>query len=191
MRHNSLRDTTAELLRQVCKDVEPEPQLLPVSGVQLPNGTNVADGARLDVSARSFWSPLDRALVDIRVLHPQAPSNSDKSLKQMYHSHEVSKKYECNHRVINVEKSSFTPLVFSTSGGMGQEAKNFYKHLALKISIRKQQKYCDVISFIRRRLRFDLLKTCLISIRGYRGRSNKNSDNLDSLDLNLLPQAVY
>ena len=125
MRHNSLRDTTAELLRQACKDVETEPQLLPVAGVQLPNGTNIADGARLDVSARSFWSPLDRALVDraldralvdIRVLHPQAPSNSDKTLKQMYHSHEVSKKYEYNHRVINVEKSSFTPLVFSTSG---------------------------------------------------------------------------
>ena len=120
LRHNSLRDTTAELLRQVCKDVEPEPDLLPVSGVHLPTGTNTADGARLDVSARSFWSALDRAFVDIRVLHPQAPSNCNKSIKQMYHSHEVSKKYEYNDRVINIEKSSFTPLVFSTSGGMGE-----------------------------------------------------------------------
>ena len=186
LRHNSLRDTTAELLRQVCKDVEPEPYLLPVSGAQLPTGTNTADGARLDVSARSFWSTLDRAFVDVRVLHPQAPSNCNKNIKQMYHSHEVSKKYEYNARVINIEKSTFTPLVFSTSGGMGEEATHFYKHLAKKISTRKQHKYCDVISFIRRRLRFDLLKTCLISIRGYRGRSNKNSVEIDSLDINLL-----
>ena len=167
LRHNSLRDTTAELLKQVCKDVEPEPALLPVSGVQLPAGTNIKDGARPDVSARSFWSTLDRAFLDVRVLHPQAQSNSDKSIAQMYRSHEVNKKREYNARIIEVEKASFTPLVFSTSGGMGEEATRFYKHLTGKISQKKQQRYCDVVAFIRRRLRFDLLRTCLISIRGY------------------------
>ena len=61
LRHNTLRDTTAELLREVCSDVYTEPPLLPVRGIQLPNGANVTDGAQLDVSARSFWTPLDRA----------------------------------------------------------------------------------------------------------------------------------
>ena len=173
LRHNSLRDTTEELLKGVCKDVENEPHLLPVRGIQLPAGTNLKDGARLDVSARSFWSPLDRAFVDIRVLHPQAQSNTNKTIKQMYSSHERSKKNEYNARVIQVEKASFTPLVFSTSGGMGEEATKFYKRLADKVSRKTGQQYADTITVIRRRLRFDLLRTCLISIRGYRGKKQQ------------------
>ena len=159
LRHDSLKKTTAELLRQVCKDVEDEPRLLNVTTEQLPNGTNVADGARLDVSMRGFWTPLDRTFTDIRVLHPQAPSNCKKNLHQMYRSHESEKKRKYNARVLQVEKASFTPLVFSTTGGMGGEADHFYKHLADKISIKSGQRYSDTVAFIRRRLRFDLLKT--------------------------------
>ena len=99
LRHNTLRDTTAELLREVCSDVYTEPPLLPVRGIQLPNGANVTDGAQLDVSARSFWMPLDRAFTDIRVLHPQSPSNSKSSIKQMYHAHKLEKKRAYNSRV--------------------------------------------------------------------------------------------
>ena len=88
----------------------------------------------------------------------------------MYSSHERSKKNEYNARVIQVEKASFTPLVFSTFGGMGDEATKFYKRLADKVSRKTGQQYADTITVIRRRLRFDLLRTCLISIRGYRAR---------------------
>ncbi len=140
---------------------------------------------------RSFWSRLDRAFVDVRVLHPQAPSNSGSSIHQMYHSHERSKKYEYNACVLNVEKATFTPLVFTTTGGMGQEATKFVKSLADKIAAKKQERYCDVIAFIRRRLRFDLLKTCLISIRGFRGSAKKScGSDINYLDFNLRPQAV-
>ena len=134
LRHDSLKKTTAKLLEQVCKDVIDEPGLLNVTTEQLPRGTNTQDGARLDISARGFWTPLDRAFTDIRVLHPQAPSNSNKNLLQMYRSHEGEKKRKYNARVLQVEKSSFTPLVFSTTGGMGGEADRFFKHLAMKIS---------------------------------------------------------
>ena len=192
LRHNTIRDTTAELLRMVCNGVEIEPCLLPVpDGFHLPRGTNIQDEARLDVSVRSFWSRLDRAFVDVRVLHPQAPSNSGCSIPQMYHSHERSKKYEYNARVLNIEKATFTPLVFSTTGGMGQEATKFMKTLADKIAVKKHERYCDVIAFIRRRLCFDLLKTCLISIRGFRGNAKRScGTDMNCLDFNLRPQAV-
>ena len=88
LRHDSLKRTTAELLSNVCKDVVIEPTLINVTTEQLPRGANIADGARLDVSARGFWTPMDRAFTDIRVLHPQAPSNSNKTLYQMYRCHE-------------------------------------------------------------------------------------------------------
>ena len=147
---------------------------------------NRQDGARLDISARSFWSPLDRAFTDVRVLHPQAQSNSDKSISQIYQSHEKNKKREYNDRVLNVEKATFTPLVFSTTGGMALEALQFLKHLAEKISLKKGQRYSDVMSFVRRRLCFDLLRTCIISIRGYRGTRTLPPTALSDLDLNLI-----
>ena len=129
LRHDSLKKTTAKLLEQVCKDVEDEPGLLNVTTEQLLQGTNTQDGARLDISAQGFCTPLDRVFTDIRVLHPQAPSNSNKNLMQMYQSHEGEKKRKYNTRVLQVEKASFTPLVFSTTGGMGGEADRFYKSI--------------------------------------------------------------
>ena len=104
MRHNAVRDTLAEVLREVCKDVRVEPQLLPVTGERLPAGTNVSDGARSDVSAVGLWQPLDRAFLDIRVFNPLAPSNANKQINAMYLAHENSKKREYNSRILEVEK---------------------------------------------------------------------------------------
>ena len=161
LRHNNLRDTAAELRRSngICKDVETEPALIPLSGEVLPPGTTRKEDAKLDVCARNLWAPLAKAFVDIRVLHPQAPSNGNKSIPAMYRAHELEKKRKYNARVINIERATFTPLVFSTSGGMGPEASVFYKRVAEKIANKSSQRYSDIISFIRRRLRFDLLKT--------------------------------
>ncbi len=75
----------------------------------------------------------------------------------MYHSHENEKKRQYLDRVLQVEKASLTPLVFSTTGGMGEEAERFSKHLAKNISNKTRQQYCDTVAFIRRRIRFDLV----------------------------------
>ena len=107
----------------------------------------------------------------------------------MYRSHELEKKRKYNSRVINVEKGTFTPLalVFSTSGGMGMEATLFYKRIAERVANKTLQRYSDVVSFIRRRLRFDLLKTTLIALRGYRGnKPNSLSSPIGDLDINLM-----
>ena len=88
------------------------------------------------------------------------------------------------------KKYFFAPM-FSTTGGMGGEAERFYKQLATKISYKSGQRYCDTIAFIRRRLRFDLLRTCLISLRGFRGTHRAKPAEIDTLDLNLRPQGVY
>ena len=91
--------------------------------VQLPRSANTAVDARLDVSARSLWNPLERAFFDIRVFHPQAPSNvAHGTIPNMYRSHENEKKSAYNARVLEVERGTFTPVVFSTTGGMGMEA---------------------------------------------------------------------
>ena len=55
MRHNELRDITAELLTKVCSDVAIEPPLQPLSGERLtPQTANRQDDARADIHARGF-----------------------------------------------------------------------------------------------------------------------------------------
>ena len=56
---------------------------------------------------------------------------------------------------------SFTPVVLSTAGGMGTEAQSLVKRLAGKISRVRNQRYAETVSFIRRRLRFDILRTTI------------------------------
>ena len=185
LRHNSLRDTTANLLSKVCKDVVIEPPLIPLTGENLSASANTSDEARLDVSARSFWIPLGRAFFDIRVLHPGAPTNASRTIPLMYAHHENEKKRKYNDRVINVEKGSFTPLVFSTTGGMGKEALSFVKHLSSLMAEKTSQNYSHTVAYIRRRLRFDLLKTTLIALRGYRGKSHIPPTSIEDLDMNL------
>jgi hypothetical protein len=48
--------------------------------------------ARLDVSARNLRTPLASAFLDIRVFHPQAQTNSVKSIPAMYSAHEQKKR---------------------------------------------------------------------------------------------------
>ena len=90
--------------------------------------------------------------------------------------------------IIEVEKGSFTPLVFSCSGGMSSEAEKFIKQLAAKISKKKQEEYSHVVAFIRRRLRLDLLRLCIISLRGE--RSSSKSGQVANLEYSMRREAA-
>ena len=55
VRHNEIRDLTANLLTKVCHDVCVEPTLQPITGETFSNATANSDkGARLDVAASGF-----------------------------------------------------------------------------------------------------------------------------------------
>ena len=55
IRHNEIRDLTANLLTEVCSDVCIEPELQPITGESLTGASsNVQDGARLDIAANGF-----------------------------------------------------------------------------------------------------------------------------------------
>ena len=56
MRHNELRDSLANLLSNVCHDVEMEPHLQPLQGKTFAlKSTITDDDARLDVKANGLW----------------------------------------------------------------------------------------------------------------------------------------
>ena len=54
-----------------------------------------------------------------------------------YKKHEDEKKRTYGQRILEIEHGVFTPLVLSTSGGMGREAQTFYKRLADLLSLKR------------------------------------------------------
>ena len=123
--HNDLRDLTANLLSNVCNDVEIEPKLLPVTSENFSNRTaNTRTEARLDINQEGSGLG-QQAFFDIRVFDPNAKRYLNSALPQCYAQNEKEKKRQHNERVLQIEHGSFTPLVFSVYGGMSRECSTF------------------------------------------------------------------
>ena len=103
----------------------------------------------------------------------------------MYVEHERIKKRAYQERVLNVEHASFTPIVFSTTGGAGPEANRHHKRVASLIADKKKEGYSHVINYIRTRLCFSLLRSLLIAIRVARGKKVQ-ADPISTLEFGLI-----
>ena len=107
LQHNSLRDITYELLSEVCKEVENEPLLQPLTGETLKYQTaKTENNARVDVSALGFWCRDQRAFFDIRVFDPVAPSHVHQSLDAAHSKQENEKRRQYEARILHVEHAS-------------------------------------------------------------------------------------
>ena len=96
------------------------------------------------------------------------------------------KKRKYNHRILEVEKATFVPLVFTTSGGMSPECEKCNKRIAKNLAIKTKESYSDIMSFIRKKIRFALLKATLTAIRGYRGPAQKQTAPIADVSYNLI-----
>ena len=170
IRHNEVRDITASMLSEVCHGVTREPHLQPLSGETMSHRSAITDpGARLDIAVYGFWgSRFEKAFLDVRVFNPCARSNRQVSLPSVYRRHEQEKKRQYEQRVREVENATFTPLVFSTTGGMGRAATTFYRRLASLLSEKRGTFYSKTMDWVRCRLNFALLRASIMSIRGAR-----------------------
>ena len=188
MRHNNLRDLNEEFQREVCRDVVSEPNLIPlenevIKGIQ-------ADRAAPDLSSRGLWSTFERTFYDVRVLHPNSPSYLSKSLDQLYKAHEKEKMRKYSSRILTVEKGSFTPLIYTTFGGWGPQATRYHQRLAEKIAKKRNEDYPRVMNYMRTRVRFSLLRSVLVAVRGERGKTTKDAKPLASTSFNMIPEAL-
>eukprot|EP00731_Ephydatia_muelleri_P019008 Em0011g1048a len=68
-------------------------------------------------------------------------------LPSAYRLHERQKQRSYDQRVHEIEHGSFTPLVFTTSGGMGKCASVTYKRLASLLSTKQEQNYGATIAW--------------------------------------------
>ncbi len=184
LRHNEVRDITATLLTEACHEVCVEPDLQPVAPGQLSGAANQRDGARLDVAANGVWGGrYEKTYLDVRIVNPHAPSNRNQGLTAMFTKHEREKKRKYDQRIREVEHSTFTPLVLSVSGGMGNEATTFYKRLASLLAEKWDSPYSTTLNWLRCRLSFSLLRSSIQAIRGARSSQGQAARYPGAIDL--------
>jgi len=182
-RHNELRDLEAELLDMVCNDVQVEPILQDITGETLPKGSNQAPDARLDIYARGFWERQRSTFFDVRICHPNAETYRGMTTDQIYQRHEDEKKRQYAKRVLDVEQATFTPLVFTTTGGMSKECKRYHSRLAELIAKKKGEDYSTTMTWIRTKVSYSILRSALVCLRGSRGRrKQKNCESINEID---------
>ena len=93
--------------------------------------------------------------------------------------------YDLNkERVLQVENGTFTPLVFSTHGGMGRECKKFYQRLTEMIAEKRDIPNSVATKYVRTRMSFSLLRSTLVCVRG--SRSLKKGVDLNEVDMSLV-----
>ena len=182
IRHNEIRDITADWLSEVCSETEKEPQLQPITGESIfPKSANKKEEARSDIKAKGFWCRQQSAFFDIRVFHPNAPSYRNSSIPSLYRNQEQMKKREYGDRIREIEHGSFTPLIFSTSGGLGKESTVAYKRIAELLAIKRKSEYGATLAWMRCCLSFALLRSAIACIRGTR----KSACQIKSKDVEL------
>ena len=138
-------------MSEVCHDVQVEPHLQPLSGELLHYKSAVhEDDARVDIRAAGFWScHHHRSFFDVRVFNAFAESNQPPCPAATFRRHENDKRRAYEERVREVERGSFTPLLFSSSGSMGKAATVTYRHLASLLSDKWNSPYSVIMGWLR------------------------------------------
>jgi hypothetical protein len=178
MRHDNIRDLISHQMKEVFRDVEVEPPLTPLNGEVLePRTANTADDARADIRVNGFWTRQQGAYFDVRVFYPNAPSYRGNSLDSLLNRFEAEKKRHYNDRVIQVERGTFTPLVFSSGGAMGRETSSAIKKLCMAIAEKRCEPYSVVKGLMGCRLSFSLIRASIACLRGSRHRVIRFADD--------------
>ena len=132
---------------------------------------------QVDIRAAGFWGcHHHRSFFDVHVFNVFAESNQSTSLTATFRKHEGEKRRAYEERVWEVEKGSFTPLVFSSSGGMGKTAMVvLYHRLANLLSDKWNSSYSLTMGWLRCSLSFSLLHSSLMCLCGSHSSSGSPS----------------
>ena len=158
---------TASLLQEACHNVSIERLLQPLTEERMRyRSAIVEEHARLDVAVSGLWGcRFERTVLDMRVFNPHAHLNRSATHTTVYRRHEKEKRRCYEERVREVEHATFMPVVLSASGGMGRAATSLYRRIALLRAERRKEQYYHVISYVRCRLSFALLRSCIMCLR--------------------------
>ena len=169
MRHDDVTDFIASCLKEIHNDVEVEPTLLPITGESFHHrSANCEPDTRADIRVRGFWTRSRNGFFDTRVFYSHASCFRSKPISSIYRKLEGDKKREYGERINTMEHGSLTPLIFSSCGGMGPEAKIAINRIADALAAKRKECYSKVICWMRCCLAFSLARSAIRCIRGSR-----------------------
>ena len=82
-----------------------------------------------------------------------------------------------------MEHGTFSPLVFTTAGGLGPTATVVYKRLASHIAEEHDMEYGKMLHLIRCRLNFSLLRSAIMCLCGSRSATHRPASPLSGTSL--------
>ena len=119
----------------------------------------------------------------VKVFNPFASTYASSPLAQCYRRTEHDKKRMYDERIGEVENGTFSPLIFSSSVGMGPSATVVFKRLVSLISEKRGYFYCHVLYWIRVKLCYSLLRSAVMCLRGCRSSYHRCNLTDPSIDL--------
>ena len=106
---------------------------------------------------------------DVRVFNPLAPSNGNQQPATIFHKHEQEKKRAYKQRILDVEQSTFTPLVLSATGGHGERGNHLLQApCSNPVAIMGNPIYSKTLCWLRCHLSYSLIRSAIQAIRGAR-----------------------
>ena len=128
--------------------------------------------------ATGLYGKNEKTFMDVRITHPNAPSNMSTPVDKLLLKNEAEKKSKYASRVINTERAMFIPLVFTKGATTAPECNKFHKRVAELIAKKRKEQYSKVLSYIRTRISFAMLKSILVSIHGVLGKHEKKDNRI-------------
>ena len=122
---------------------------------------------RGDVGVHGFWTRGATAIFDVRVTDVDAASNVRIAPARVLARQEKEKKQKYLPACQGPSRS-FTPLVFSTDGMLGKEAKSASRRLASLLAGKWKRPFSQMCGFVRSRQSIALVRSTSLLLRGAR-----------------------
>ena len=130
---------------------------------------------------RGLWNRGQECIIDVRVTDTDAPTYRNQAPKKVLVSQERQKKRHYLQACLD-QRRSFTPLVTSTDGLIGIEAKNLMKRLSLLLSDKWHKPYSEVMGLIGARISVALVRASHMCLRGSRVPASRMSKKIQWWD---------
>ena len=109
--------------------------------------------------------------------------NQSQQMASVYRKQEQVMRRAYKQQVREIERASFMPLVFVASGWMGKAATVVYKLLAGLLAQKWHQPYSTTMGWVCTALRFALLRSAVLCLRGSQARRSPIVTSEHALDL--------
>ena len=123
--------------------------------------------ARLDIRENGFrGNTFHKTFLEVRIFNANSPSYRNTKVAACYKRQEQEKQRKYEQRIRQVEHESFTPIVFTRTGGCSHITTTYVKRLASLLAEKTDTPYSTTVNWVICRIGFALLRAAEMCLRG-------------------------